>query len=499
MREGTVAVAAIPGAPTLAERAALCVLQAGALLVVLASVTDRAFELDRFFIPKELVLHATAFLAGVLALGAFRRVALTAVDGFLVGFLLLGVASALLAGDRSLAARALAVGTSGVAVFWTARALSEAGLARPLLRALAIAVVLAAATALLQAYGVVTDFFSVNRAPGGTLGNRNSIAHVAAFGLPVVLLVALRAWRTAGYLLAALGVMTVVAVLVITRSRAGWLAFGVVILVFAAGMLLSRPLRRHGRTWRRLAGMAVLVGLGVAAAILLPNELRWRSENPYLESATEIVNYREGSGRGRVVQYGRSMRMAVDHPLLGVGPGNWSEAYPDYAAPGDPSLSRSRPGTTANPWPSSDWLAFVAERGFPAAILLALVLLGIAASAFRRLLRARDYDEGALGLALVATVLATIVAGAFDAVLLLAHPTLLVWAALGAMWSLPETPDDPMDAGAPRSRGGWALLLLVALGAAAGAVQSARQLSTMTLYGLAAAAPTPAPPEGRRT
>src|SRR5690606_35016127 len=41
--------------------------------------------------------------------------------------------------------------------------------------------------------------------------------------------------------------------------------------------------------------------------------------------------------------------------------------------------------------------------------------------------------------ALIATLAAAVVAGMFDAVLLLALPTLLVWAALGALWS----PADP--------------------------------------------------------
>jgi O-antigen ligase len=467
-----------------AERWALRAIQVGALAVVLAAVTDRAFELDRFFVPKELVLHLTALVAAVLALGAFRRVAFTWVDALLVVYLLLGVISSFQAGDRALAARAMTVSASGVAIFWAARGLRAAGLGRPLLAALALAGVVGATTSLAQAYGVTTDFFSVNRAPGGTLGNRNFIAHMAAFSLPIVLLVALRAWRVAGYALAALGVPIVIASLVLTRSRAGWLAFGAVIVVFALGMLLSGPLRRHARTWRRLAGTALLTGAGVAAAVLLPNELRWVSDNPYLESVTGIVNYQEGSGQGRLVQYRRSLRMAMDRPLLGVGPGNWALEYPAYAAPGDPSLSRRNPRETANPWPSSDWVAFVSERGLPAAILLALAVLGIAGSAVRRLIGARDEEEGLLAMALLATLLATVVAGAFDAVLLLALPTLLVWAAVGALWTPRSAPSSPA-----LSRITGVVLMVLALAAALGAALSLGQLATMEIYAMAAGPP----------
>jgi O-antigen ligase len=486
VREGTVAAVVVPDGVTTAQRAALRVLQIGAVVVTLAAVTDRAYELDRFFVPKELTLHLAAVIAGLLAAGTFRRVPLTRIDLLLLAYLGLGAISAFLAEDRVLAARALAISVSGVAVFWAARAVREAGLSRPLLRALAVAAVLGAVTALLQTYGVQSDFFSVNRAPGGTFGNRNFVAHLAAFSFPVVLLGALRAWRPMGYMFGALGVAIVVATLILTRSRAGWLAFAAVMVVFVAAMLLSRPLRRHGRTWRRFAGIGVLLSGAIAAAILVPNSLRWRSENPYLESVAGIANFQEGSGAGRLVQYGRSMRIAIDHPILGVGPGNWSIVYPEYAAPGDPSLSRSEPGATANPWPSSDWVAFIAERGLPAATLLAIAFFGIGASALRRLVHARDEGEGLPAAALLGTILATAVAGMFDAVLLLAHPTLLVWAALGALWEPGQASGDEKRRGSHA-----ALLVVLALAAALGAAQSGRQLSRMTIFGALQVPPPP--------
>jgi hypothetical protein len=458
-------------------RAALRVLQLGAVAVVLVASTYRPFELDRFFLPKELVLHATAALAALLALGAFRRAALTRVDLLLGAYLAASAASALLADNRWLAARALAISVSSVAVFWAARGLREAGLGRPLLVALGVAVVVGAGTALLQAYGVRIDLFATARSPGGTLGNRNFVAHLAAFGLPLVLLGALRAWRTAGYLLGAAGVALVGAALVLTRSRAGWLASGVVLLVLVLSLLACAPLRRHGRSWARVLGILLLAGAGGAAALALPNALRWRGENPYLESARGVVNYQEGSGAGRLVQYRRTAEMTARRPLLGVGPGNWAVAYPGQAPADDPSLDRGAPGTTSNPWPSSDWVALAAERGVPALALLALALAGMGAAGARRLLGARDAEEGLEAAALLATLGATVVAGAFDAVLLLALPSLLVWAALGALL--------PADAVRPLPTGRWAAaaaLALLGLAAGAAAARSAGQVAALALY-----------------
>lgn len=406
-------------------------MQIGASAVVLVVSTFNAFELDRFFIPKELALHLTAVAVALLAFRVISRLRVTRVDLLLIGYLLLSTLSAAMATNRWLAMRALAISASGVLIFWTSRALREAGLAPPLLGALTLAVVLAAITSLLQTYGVDIVLFSESRVPGGSLGNRNFVAHVAAFGLPVCMLAAFRARSFAR----SISVAIVTASLVLTRSRAAWLAFAAVMLVFLVATFVSGPLRRDGRTWRRLAVILILAGCGVAAALLIPNTLRWRSRNPYLESMQRVADYQEGSGRGRLMQYQRSLWMAVRHPLFGVGPGNWAVEYPAHAARRDPSLNESEPGMTLNPWPSSDWVAMVAERGFPAVILMALIFVFVAAGGVRQLVSTVDAEEALVATALLGTVVGVIVVGLFDAVLLIAVPTFLVWAAVGALWS----------------------------------------------------------------
>src|SRR5690606_34693018 len=117
----------------------------------------------------------------------------------------------------------------------------------------------------------------------------------------------------------------------------------------------------------------------------------------------------------------------------------WAVHYADYATGGDPSMSGRTPGTTANPWPSSDWVAFVAERGVPATLLLVLAFAGIAVRAMHRLFNTNEPEEAMRAAALLAMLLATVVAGMFDAVLLLALPALLVFAIAGALYEPPES------------------------------------------------------------
>lgn len=423
------------------DRVALYLLVAGGLLVVLVALPYKRFDLDRYFVPKELVLHACAWLTALLCISKRRQLTLTLVDVLLAGFLVVSAVSSVFAPNVWVAERAFAISLSGAALFWVTSTLRRAGLVRPLVAWLAFAVVVGAATSLAQAYGVDSDYFSLNRAPGGTFGNRNFVAHLCAIGLPVLILVALTARRGVNSLLSGIGVGVVSAALVLSRSRGAWLA--ILALAVPVGILAIMTWSKwcEARTLRRLFVIGIAAVAGAAAAILLPNTLNWRSDSPYLESATGLVNYKEGSGRGRLVQYTNSLHITEAHPLLGVGPGNWPVVYPKYASRNDPSLSPSD-GMTSNPWPSSDWVAYLSERGVIGLALLLLVFLGLFGRAVRELWQTRSRADGGsprdpervmTALALVGTLVATAVVGTFDAVLLLALPTFFVWTLAGAL------------------------------------------------------------------
>jgi hypothetical protein len=461
-----------------AARWALRVLQAGAVACVLAALPFRLFELDRYTVPKELVLHLSAGGGALLCLAAARRLTVFVVDGLLAAFLLITLLSALTATNGWLAFQALGVSLSGAALFWTARTVTRAGYGRPLLAAVAAAVVLGAAMALAQAYGLVTTpLFSLTRAPGGTFGNRNFVAHLAAIGLPALLLVAMEARGRARFALGMLGVALVAATLFLTRSRAGWLGAGL-----SSAFLVIQGLWL-GRLWHdpalrsRTVQLGAAAVVGVTAAWLLPNRLNWRSDSPYLESLAGMANYKEGSGRGRLIQYRNSLAMAAAHPLLGVGPGNWPVQYPRFMAPNDPSFDADDFIPT-NPWPSSDWVAMMAERGFLAGLLFAVIGLALALAAWMRA-RQRGPDGRPLyDLTIVATLVAAAVVGAFDAVLLLPVPTFFFWTTVGALASTAQPLRD-----VPLSPAGRRRIVIVA-GIVVGLLvtRAAGRITAMALY-----------------
>ena len=445
--------------PSRAERLAAALLVLGAFAVVLAVAPYRAFELDRFFLPKEMVLHATALVVALLVIPGRREWTWSRLDLLLFAYLGLAVLSSAFATNGWIAARALGITWSGLLLFWSARELARAGLGRAIMLGLAAAAVAGVITALGQAYGMLdSDLLSLSRAPGGTFGNRNFVAHLAAIALPALVAAALAARSRAGYGLAVFATILSVALLVLTRSRAAWLATVAAGIVFFGLGFLPGGLWRDATARRRLRGTIFAVLGGTVLALSVPNALDWRSDSPYVDTLKGLANYQQGSGRGRLLQWRNSLALAGADPVLGVGPGNWAVEYPAVVRPDDPSLSSD--GMTANPWPSSDWVAVLSERGIPAFLLLTAV------GALLFLAGAQGWLAGARGIAdlpplvLAATVTATAVVGAFDAVLLLPVPALFAWSLAGALLPV-ETFPQRVAAGWRSRAAAFTLVLMV--------------------------------------
>ena len=241
---------------TPADRLAWRTLQLGAIAVPLAAATYKMFELDRFFLPKELAACTSPRrLCALLCLGrataepraraasrvgfplddapispiSASRAGLTWVDAAFVAYLLLSLASAFVGaepvarGARARRSRCRARRCSGRRATSPAAASVTRSPPRWARRARS-----PPPRRCCRRTGSRRDFFSLNRAPGGTFGNRNFVAHLAAIGGPLLVYAMLRARHALGAAGATLGLVATTAALVLSRSRGAYLADGVV-------------------------------------------------------------------------------------------------------------------------------------------------------------------------------------------------------------------------------------------------------------------------------
>jgi O-antigen ligase len=461
----------------MSNRVATVVLQIGIVAVVFAALPYKVFELDRYFVPKEAVLHVVALVLAVLVLARARTITVDAADQLLAVFLIVSAISALFATSYWLAQRALSLSIASAIVFWATRRFGAEGSYRRVLTAAAVATTCAAVVGLSQAYGLETEFFSLNRAPGGTFGNRNFVAHFCAIGLPALVFATVTARHSRAAFMGTLSCGAVVALLVLSRSRAAWLSAAAMVVVVLPALAMSRRYWTGLGVGGRFARVMLIAVVASGAAMFLPNTLNWNSDSPYLDSALRIADYSSGSGRGRIAQYMNSGRMALADPVLGVGPGNWSVLYPRYAPAGDKSLADD--GRTANPWPSSDWVAFVSERGILAALSLGAVFALLFFAAFRGWAELGSSEAVLARLVSIGTIVATLVVSAFDAVLLLGAPALLAWSVLGATSGIGRRGRDVIVAGGVRVVAALGLTLVQA----ASLTRSAAQVGAINLIG----------------
>ncbi len=189
----------------------------------------------------------------------------------------------------------------------------------------------------------------------GSMGNPlELVTYLAPFLGFAATLVRTQGGRAQRFYLGMLGLLPIA--MIVTGSKSALLVVGVALVV----------LLRSGRTWSLIPA---LVAVGVVAGVV------------WLSGATAVIQERAAGGilgsdsatqRGYVIR--AALRVIADHPLLGVGPDNFSDVYAtSYWVRG-----ASREESTFSP--ENILLMTAGEVGIPAAICLAgLTLHGIGA------------------------------------------------------------------------------------------------------------------------
>lgn len=245
---------------------------------------------------------------------------------------------------------------------------------------------------------------------GPFLGDGNDFAWSACIVLPMALFLVQTSERKWEKLLF-LGTFAILVIAIVgTQSRGGSIALGASILYLVI----------RGR--KKALGLIMLGALVMVVMFFAPRA--------YFDRMKTINDYEtDGSAQGRIMAWKSAVRMAMDHPLIGVGAGHFGVKYGmEYRPPGV--------GRTEIPWANSHSIYFKAlgEFGF----IGISILLGIIISNLRRNEK-RIRDMSRLGTSsakihrpLVVTMQASLIGFAVGGLFLsgLYYPHLYVLAAL---------------------------------------------------------------------
>lgn len=235
-------------------------------------------------------------------------------------------------------------------------------------------------------------------ASGGFLGDGNDFALSVNIAIPLCLFLMQSADGFTKKMFFAGALTVLIFGVVATQSRGGILA------------LASVGLYYWSRSERKILGAIGMAVVVVAIFVVAPPQFFDRMGTITQTGEEE----REGSAQGRILAWRAGIRMAMDHPLLGVGPGLYPYKYGAEYKPEGYGLNEI-PWQTAH----SSYFLLLGELGLPGLIFL-LSIIGVNLVAGERTLRAiksRRINQNPAGLNLVvalnASLIAFMVGGAF--------------------------------------------------------------------------------------
>ncbi len=184
--------------------------------------------------------------------------------------------------------------------------------------------------------------------PGGFMADRNAFALALNMAIPLLVGIGMtERWKPlkiAAYALVPFCMITILG----TFSRGGLLT-----LALVSAALVWRT--------RRPVLAALVLAVGIGAFFYVSTE---RLERSFMHRTASILEHEsDASAMGRIKAWQTSWRVFQDHPILGVGPRNFTLVYSRYGAADEARVAHS------------SYFQMLAETGFPGFALFVAVLV----------------------------------------------------------------------------------------------------------------------------
>jgi O-antigen ligase len=221
------------------------------------------------------------------------------------------------------------------------------------------------------------------------------------------------AWRGVAAVAGAAGIGTVA----VLQSRAAWLATAVAVVACGIAILRHRQLLGLHTAGRRalIAGLAAVPLAAVAGGgLALTDTALGRAINGLVISRPHQVGGPSDGGRSMV--WGIAAAMIADHPLTGVGAGNFTLRMHDYFGSDRLGDQLDFANLSSDNWiqPHNDFLWVFAEKGLPGIIAFGAVFALALAAACGVLAGSPSPTDARLAIAALAALSAYVVFSSFD-------------------------------------------------------------------------------------
>lgn len=254
----------------------------------------------------------------------------------------------------------------GITLFWFVANSGRSEEIAELFLWIAISGAIVSSLGIAQAWGIDIPILVPTGGPGSTFGNKNMAAQYLLFVLPANLYLFIStAERKKEWFYAALAALTAT-YFVYTGTRAAW--GSAMVATLSMGLLLKKWKARsqihdlnHGKRPFLLGIMLFVLVMNSVPRYLVPSFHLIGLPSPIDRLGSMVDLERDESARARFAIWINTLGMVRDHPLLGVGIGNFQFNYPLYAhrVVKDPSFSAEVTAKEAH----NDYVQLLAESG----------------------------------------------------------------------------------------------------------------------------------------
>src|SRR6187549_3362566 len=185
---------------------------------------------------------------------------------------------------------------------------------------------------ILQFYEIAFTSLPGNYKPYGFMTNRNLFGSAQAFLLPFAIYTfyaGKRSWKViAGFTLS-----VIVLSLLLSQTRSAWLSGIAIFIVSLLLVLIFVPSQR--KKWILSSLAAIAVAAAVISLLIFSNKESDLAKSVTERAASLTVNTNPQSAADvntseRLKMWKKTLSMIKDHPLTGVGSGNWKVVIPSY-------------------------------------------------------------------------------------------------------------------------------------------------------------------------
>jgi O-antigen ligase len=318
----------------------------------------------------------------------------------------------------------------GIVLFWLTFNVTGRASTNALFRAVSIGGAVVSVVGILQALGLDLPTLVQVSPPSATFGNKNMAAQYLLFALPASLFLVLSADRKRDAWIFSFLAGLITTYFIYARTRAAWGAVAVTMLILWFSLRLA-GLRPDAIVAPVLAKRRHI--LAITAMVIFMNLVPTPGTGPKLGQLQTFMELeRDASALTRLAIWANSLAIFKDHPLLGVGIGNFQFNYPLYnrRVIKDQSFSVEQRAAEVH----NDYIQLMAETGTLGILAFFVIILLIARKVWRSIKSTQDPTVIALTFALVAILLEAF----WDFPFANPTPIAFFWIYAGLVWRATE-------------------------------------------------------------